>query len=101
MADSSSPFYVPARRIVICWGCIGVRTARARPYPKSFNRAEYLEAVMLMLHLSDIHIRVPNCLNPDTDRDRPYRTRLERDLGARVATLGAIDVILVCGDISF
>ena len=56
---------------------------------------------MLILHLSDIHIRVPHCLNPDTDRDKPYRTRLERDLTARLATLGPIDVILVGGDIAF
>ncbi len=56
---------------------------------------------MLILHLSDIHFRAPNCLNPDTDRDRPYRTRLERDLVKRVRVLGAIDAIIVGGDIAF
>jgi predicted phosphodiesterase len=56
---------------------------------------------MLFLHLSDIHFRAPQCLTPDTDRDRPYRTRLERDLVRRVAELGPIDAILVGGDIAF
>lgn len=56
---------------------------------------------MRILHLSDIHFRVPHCLDPDTDRDKPYRTRLERDLVKRVAALGSIDAILVGGDIAF
>src|SRR6266702_513431 len=56
---------------------------------------------MRILHLSVIHFRVPQCLNPATDRDRPYRTRLERDLAKRAAALGSIDAILVGGDIAF
>jgi len=56
---------------------------------------------MRILHLSDIHFRAPQCLDPDTDRDRPYRTRLERDLVKRVETLGSIDAIMVGGDIAF
>lgn len=56
---------------------------------------------MRILHLSDIHFRAPQCLHPDTDRDRPYRTRLERDLAKRVDSLGSINAILVGGDIAF
>lgn len=56
---------------------------------------------MRILHLSDIHFKSPQCLNPDFDRDRPYRTRLERDLVKRVASIGNIDAIMVGGDIAF
>ncbi|SOE63352.1 3',5'-cyclic AMP phosphodiesterase CpdA [Burkholderia sp. D7] len=56
---------------------------------------------MRILHLSDIHFRAPQCLNPATDRDRPYRTRLERDLAKRTAALGPINAILVGGDIAY
>lgn len=56
---------------------------------------------MRILHLSDIHFRAPQCLNPDTDQDRPYRTRLERDLTKRVEVLGSIDAIMVGGDVAF
>ncbi len=56
---------------------------------------------MRILHLSDIHFRAPQCLDPATDRDRPYRTRLERDLAKRAAALGPINAILVGGDIAF
>ena len=58
-------------------------------------------STMRILHLSDVHFRAPHCLDPDHDRDRPYRTRLERDLAKRVATLGPIDAIMVGGDIAF
>ncbi|MDH0494836.1 metallophosphoesterase [Comamonas aquatica] len=56
---------------------------------------------MRILHLSDIHFRAPECLDPDHDRDKPYRTRLERHLTGRVATMGPIDAIMVGGDIAF
>lgn len=56
---------------------------------------------MRILHLSDIHFRAPQCLNPEQDRDRPYRTRLERHLVTQVAKLGPIDAIMVGGDIAF
>jgi predicted phosphodiesterase len=56
---------------------------------------------MRILHLSDIHFNAPQCLDPDSDRDRPYRTRLERDLVKRVAALGPIDAIMVGGDIAY
>ncbi|WP_310531239.1 metallophosphoesterase [Novosphingobium sp.] len=56
---------------------------------------------MRILHLSDIHFNAPQCLDPDHDRDRPYRTRLERDLVKRVTAIGPIDAIMVGGDIAF
>lgn len=56
---------------------------------------------MLLLHISDIHFRAPNCLDPDQDPDRPYRTRLLRDVRARVAELGPVGAILAGGDIAF
>jgi predicted phosphodiesterase len=56
---------------------------------------------MLLLHISDIHFRVPHCLNPDLDPDRPYRTTLIRDVKSRVGELGPVSAILVGGDIAF
>lgn len=56
---------------------------------------------MLMLHISDIHFREPDCLDEDTDPDRPIRTRIMRDLRERLDELGAVDGILVGGDIAF
>lgn len=56
---------------------------------------------MLILHISDIHFRAPNCVNPDLDPDRPYRTRMVQDARARIATLGPVGAILVGGDIAF
>lgn len=56
---------------------------------------------MLLLHLSDIHFRAPDCVNPDLDPDRPYRTRMLQDVRARVQTLGPVGAILVGGDIAF
>ncbi|NTG64711.1 metallophosphoesterase [Rhizobium rhizogenes] len=56
---------------------------------------------MLLLHISDIHFRSPDCLNPDLDPDRPYRTRLIQDVRDRVAELGSVGAILIGGDIAF
>lgn len=56
---------------------------------------------MLLLHISDIHFRSPDCLNPDLDPDRPYRTHLIRDVRSRVSDLGPVSAILVGGDIAF
>lgn len=56
---------------------------------------------MLILHISDIHFRAPDCVNPDLDPDRPYRTRIIQDARARVAILGPVGAILVGGDIAF
>lgn len=56
---------------------------------------------MLLLHVSDIHFRSPECLNPDLDPELPYRTKLIRDVKKRVAELGAVNAILISGDIAF
>jgi DNA repair exonuclease SbcCD nuclease subunit len=56
---------------------------------------------MLLLHISDIHFRAPQCLTPDTDPDRGIRTRMMRHLGAQLAVLGRVEAILVGGDIAF
>jgi hypothetical protein len=56
---------------------------------------------MLLMHVSDIHFRAPDCVNPALDPDRPYRTRMVQDARARTQTLGAVDAILVGGDIAF
>ncbi len=56
---------------------------------------------MLLLHVSDIHFRAPDCVNPDLDPDRPYRTRMIQDARSRTETLGSVEAILVGGDIAF
>jgi len=56
---------------------------------------------MLILHVSDIHFRSPECLDPDTDPDFAIRTRMMRDLAQQVAELGEVDAILIGGDIAF
>jgi 3',5'-cyclic AMP phosphodiesterase CpdA len=56
---------------------------------------------MLLLHISDIHFREPQCLRPDTDPDRAYRTLLLRCVREQVKTLGPVGAILVGGDIAF
>ena len=56
---------------------------------------------MLLLHISDIHFRSPDCLDPNLDPDRPYRTRMQHDIRACVAKLGSAGAILIGGDIAF
>ncbi|MEH6784415.1 MAG: metallophosphoesterase [Alcanivorax jadensis] len=56
---------------------------------------------MLLLHISDIHFKSPNCLNPSTDPERPYRTALVQDVEKRVQALGQVGAILIGGDIAF
>ena len=56
---------------------------------------------MLLLHVSDIHFRSPDCLDRNFDPDRPYRTRMLQDVRALVAALGPVDAILLGGDIAF
>lgn len=56
---------------------------------------------MLLLHISDIHFREPDCVNPDLDPDRPYRTIMIRDARARAERLGPVGAILIGGDIAF
>lgn len=56
---------------------------------------------MLILHVSDIHFRAPQCLKPETDPDVPIRTRMMQDLEAQVAKLGKVGAILIGGDVAF
>lgn len=57
---------------------------------------------MRLLHLSDIHFRAPECLNPRIDPDVAFRSRLEADLVELCTKDGiAVDAILVGGDIAF
>ena len=57
---------------------------------------------MLLLHVSDIHFRLPYCRTPDQDPNRPYRTLVLQDVRARVTELGSsADAILIGGDIAF
>ncbi|MDY1032145.1 metallophosphoesterase [Stenotrophomonas sp. CFBP8980] len=56
---------------------------------------------MLMLHISDIHFRSPQCLVPEQDPDSAIRTRMMRDLVEQVRVLGSIGAILIGGDVAF
>lgn len=56
---------------------------------------------MLLLHISDIHFREPDCVNPDTDPDRPYRTRMIQDVRQRVEAIGPVNALLIGGDVAF
>lgn len=56
---------------------------------------------MLLLHISDIHFRTPDCLTPDMDPEGPFRTLLMQDARERARKLGPVDAILVTGDIAF
>ncbi|MEN2504681.1 metallophosphoesterase [Stutzerimonas stutzeri] len=56
---------------------------------------------MLLLHIADIHFRSPDCLRPDLDPEKPYRTRLVQDVRSRVVELGSVGAILIGGDIAF
>ena len=56
---------------------------------------------MLMLHISDIHFKSPDCLDPLMDPELPIRTRMMRDLTEQVQKLGNVGAILIGGDIAF
>jgi len=56
---------------------------------------------MLMLHISDIHFKAPECLDPSQDPDLAIRTRMMRDLAQQVGTLGEVDAILIGGDVAY
>ncbi|MCP1442497.1 putative MPP superfamily phosphohydrolase [Pseudomonas sp. GGS8] len=56
---------------------------------------------MLMLHISDIHFKSPECLQPEMDPDYSIRTRMMRDLQEQVKTLGKVGAILIGGDIAY
>ncbi len=55
---------------------------------------------MLLLHISDIHFRAPECAQ-DNDPNRVYRTRMVQDAKARAGALGPVSAILVGGHIAF
>jgi len=55
---------------------------------------------MLLLHVSDIHFRAPECAQ-DNDPNRAYRTRMVQDARARARALGPVNAILVGGDIAY
>ena len=56
---------------------------------------------MLMLHISDIHFKAPDCLDPAQDPDLAIRTRMMRDLAQQVGVLGEIGAILIGGDVAY
>ena len=56
---------------------------------------------MLILHISDIHFKAPDCLDPWMDPDSPIRTRMMRDLTKQVEQIGEVGAILVGGDIAY
>ncbi|MBK9392612.1 MAG: metallophosphoesterase [Uliginosibacterium sp.] len=56
---------------------------------------------MRLLHLSDIHFRSPDCENPTTDINQPYRTHLVQDVVELCRAGGRVDAILVGGDIAY
>lgn len=56
---------------------------------------------MLMLHISDIHYKSPDCLDQWMDPDFPVRTRMMRDLTEQVRQLGKIGAILIGGDVAY
>lgn len=56
---------------------------------------------MLMLHISDIHFKSPDCLDQSMDPELPIRTRMMRDLTEQVRKLGNVGAILIGGDIAF
>jgi len=55
---------------------------------------------MLMLHISDIHFKSPECLDPSQDPDLAVRTRMMRDLAQQVGRLGEVGAILIGGDVA-
>ena len=56
---------------------------------------------MLLLQLSDIHFKAPECLTPDLDPNRPIRSYMVRDIQEQIADLGPAAAILISGDIAF
>lgn len=56
---------------------------------------------MLILHISDVHFKSPQCLDPTQDPDFAIRTRMMRDLVKQVELLGEVGAILIGGDVAF
>ena len=57
--------------------------------------------LVLLLHISDIHFKHPECANPEQDPDLIYREAMLDDVDKQVGRLGKMDAILVGGDIAF
>ena len=68
---------------------------------RNFRLSGAKSGPMLLLHISDIHFRAPDCVNPALDADRPFRTRLVQDARARSDALGPMGVFLIGGDIEY
>jgi 3',5'-cyclic AMP phosphodiesterase CpdA len=58
--------------------------------------------LLRLIHLSDIHFKSPDCLDPRFDIDTSDRDLLAKDLDRIAAeTKKNIDAILITGDITF
>ena len=55
---------------------------------------------MLLLHLSDIHLKYPQC-QTNQDPELYFRQELINDATRRASEIGDVDAILVTGDIAF
>lgn len=101
------PKLMLGRRILFRLACsshsqpIGATRCQTLTHQQSVERDRFVyHRQMRLLHLSDIHFREPDCLDPPTDPERPYRTRLLSDLVPLCAGK-PVDAILVGGDIAF
>lgn len=56
---------------------------------------------MLLLHISDIHFREPDCVTPETDPDHAYRTLLLQSARDQAQVMEPVGAIVVGGDIAF
>lgn len=56
---------------------------------------------MLMLHISDIHFKSPECLDPFLDPEFAVRAIMMQDLSQQVRESGNVGAILVGGDIAY
>jgi len=56
---------------------------------------------LLILHVSDIHFKSPECLDPATDPDFAIRSLMMRDLAQQIEKLGNVGAILIGGDVAF
>lgn len=56
---------------------------------------------MVLLHISDIHFKSPECLTPSLDPNVPYRRHMLHDIRNNISGLGSVSAILISGDIAF
>ena len=81
--------------VIIAW-CTLTRDGR-----ECARRVKEYSKQMLLLHLSDIHFKVPDCLNPELDPNQPVRTSMLRDIQQQIIERGPAAAILIGGDIAF